>query len=1000
MELQELKATTSLGQEKSNVISINNLMNPVDIDSKDKSEFYKNKDKKGKHCQRGRPRNRIILSCFKCRSLRQKCDRNKPSCSRCVATKYAHCEYMEDFDPSITYQQHLERLGLKDKRVKQSFPKEESDEKTMQHDFEMDQSLPNHEKDDSFVSDLKDNESNRVFNDSNIKTKIPNLSSSTSPQGSLETEKTEGEEVEEIESIKSSQNGYQEFCEKLNFVKPNKKLRFLLPEHDKKNENSKCHKLKMKSKLKMKCHKHNIEKRIHAALENSRDVNSLDISEQVDRLLLKSAVDLHRANSKNSKASYISILDSVNMPQQELVKSKNHPAVSFFDSLFSSDTTVKNKLFVKPREAGQPKKFELSTQTALAQQQLFTRIFSSSVKNIWKVVALEFLGSLDFNKFNRLQFLIKANKNFLQSWKGNNENVFEQLLEAIPKKFKDFSTIVYSFFSSNLHKFFGFINETKLREKIKEIFITDAKGNITNIFLNEQYDQYYLGILILMFRMCVDPEEYHHPVFDKVTQIVTNFYMDIYSKAHLRAQFLLLVFFKCELQYRETFCVNNKLVDDLLGCAYAIDLPKLITINQGNEDRSILENLWYWVLFIDILAFLELGTPLRFKHNSFDENLLLTNERGRIPLLKKFLFLTRKIFTALEHPFQDPDIDCIFEKINEFCNNYLAPLNYYMNLNSSNDVDPFDFLILTTFMDIKLTLLAYRLALTDLPEEKQALKNKLLGLCITSRMISYTQNYCMLKKVKNIHASNKTDFSAALSSLKKHEKLEENKLRPSWNPNFMCPTFGFSYAGFLNDKTITIMTVLIIEDIQQFLECGNKVTSISSNSQDFKALDALSKQLVDYAVFNGENVTLNYSFYDIMLLTNYWVRKCEQQFIMIPHRVSFPIIFPEIMAYKLEKTIELMFQDSTKFNSFDDFLIQFEKFKLIKAQDLTKERQEDSTDSESGAETDNTEIVSVGKQSSMQLTPGAQSNNQFFNFPDLTLDLESVELSDLMKLLI
>ena len=41
-------------------------------------------------------RKRRILSCFRCRYLRNKCDRATPRCGRCVENNCDKCEYMTE----------------------------------------------------------------------------------------------------------------------------------------------------------------------------------------------------------------------------------------------------------------------------------------------------------------------------------------------------------------------------------------------------------------------------------------------------------------------------------------------------------------------------------------------------------------------------------------------------------------------------------------------------------------------------------------------------------------------------------------------------------------------------------------------------------------------------------------------------------------------------------------------------------------------------------------
>lgn len=959
MKENGLKGASSTHCSDSGVLTITSLMNPVKNEEADET-----KSSASTLSQRApkKIRNRIIISCFKCRSLRQKCDRKKPTCSRCASTKYPHCEYMEDFDQNITFQEHLDRLGLKDKRLKKKGLNDESEDSC----GKLINSLP-----------LGRNKGVAMPKDSSFQAKRK-LS-------------------DNIES------------------KASKKLRFLLPENqvdeNRNNNLSRSNKLPNVQKLLG-------SKLYQQALEKARNPDGEqreDVSDQLNRLLIQTAMDLKKSNRNDLKSSYISILDSskpaTSAQQKEAIEKGSHPANSYFDSLFSSDTTIINKLFAKYREYGDTLEYDITTQSSITLDQILQRVFSPNLKKIWRIVGMEYVMKLDFSKYKRLQFLLKANTNFLHSWQSNNENVCEQLLDAIPSNFEDFSKIVNGFFVTNLHKCFTFLNEVKLKEKLAAIFKTDSAGNIEEIVMEEYQDQCYLGIITLMYRMMVDPEEYHHPVFDRISQIVFDFYMERYSLTHIRTQFLLLLFFKSELQFRDTYTINSKVVDSLLSWAYKIDLPKLVRDeNYGEENKDILENMWYWVLYIEILAFLELGLAMRFKHNSFDETSLLTNERGRMPLLKNFIFLMRKIMTALENPFEDPDIDCIFSKVDEFCANYLAPLNYYMDIGSSNEIDHFDYIILNSFMNLKLSLFSYKFSLSESKEQKEEIKEQLLAMCLTSRNMLYVEQLGILQKVKMLLSTGTTDFSSCLKSLKKHDRLEENSQRPAWLPDFICPTFALLGGGDLYDKAVTIMETIALDGINAYFDGGRslKDDSLFRTADDYLSLDAICADLINYSAFKAPRPASKCSPYDIMQLDRLWITKCEKDYQLIPMRISFPVIFSSTFIAKIFAAMEVLFDNSSSIKNYEDFIAAFERSNSAPGKGVsTKDANHKSTEDADPMKTDDLtrerDPFVLSPHNPVQLTPGVSTDNASSNnllpFPELMNDIELLDFSDFIKLL-
>lgn len=979
---------------KINALLIDNLMNPIEnkdqstsvntINRSTEAPFSKEKKNDFKYHVK-KSRNRIILSCFKCRSLRQKCDRMRPSCTRCTRSAYSPCEYMQDFDPSITYKEHLERLGLRDKRIEQDQEKEK-----ISHNRNSNKTKENH---DNGMLSTTNNDANSTADSTTYNSTMENGDNKSFDLDVLDTSINHFDK----EQIFKENNDNKSNC----FKNKKKHLRFILPT---KNADDISNKEIYSNQFKKKLHSDRGRKRLF----NKQDNN--EVSDQVNRLLVQAAIDLRNSNKNESKSCYISVLDSTSPTTQKKLHNSDHPPSSFFDSLFKIDTTVKNKLFAKYKKQGDFLQFDVITQNTLSLEQILKRVFPPNMLNLWRVIGTEYVLKIDFSKYKRLELFVNSNTIFLQSWKNNIENVFEQLLKAIPRNFNDFEKIVNTFFTTNLHKSFTFLNEVNLKNKIKEIFKKDFNGNIEAIVLNNYKDQYYLGIIILMYRFVIDPEMYHHLVFDKVTKIVSEFYTEKYQEPLLKLQYFLLLFFKCELQYKETCTINSNIVTHLLEWAYTIDLPKLVSDASINDENNIIaENIWYWILYIEILAFLELGLSLKFKHNTFDEKTLLTNKRGRISLLKNYIFLMRKILTALENPFHDPDIDCIFGKIDEFCHNHLAPLNYYMKTECSKDIDPFDYYVLLPFMNIKVSLLSYKFMLSETPEVKESNKDKLLGTCIASRMMVYAYQHCLLKRAEKIKMknNNKFNFDDCLKFLKTGNKLTENDLRPKWSPDYICPTFAFLSADNLYDKSVSVIKTVAVDELKIHLIENNQLKehSLCKDSEDLESLDYLTKQLVDYSIFNTERPVFKYSPYDIILLEEIWAIKCENEYILQPMRVSFPTSFSVNFATKLKATVGLLFNRDYSIRNYDELIFLLENIRINKDQSVTiQDRNQGNKDitfclNKNSSENNTPSLMHLNNQTAVTLTPENYNNNNGLNFQDLMTDIDTLEFSEFMKLL-
>lgn len=84
------------------------------------------------------------------------------------------------------------------------------------------------------------------------------------------------------------------------------------------------------------------------------------------------------------------------------------------------------------------------------------------------------------------------------------------------------------------------MNENDIKGKFHDIFKYDKKTGLLNeIILEENQDQYYLGIIILLFQLMVDPEIYYDPVFEKIDDIVCDVKIERFKKWILKMSVLL-----------------------------------------------------------------------------------------------------------------------------------------------------------------------------------------------------------------------------------------------------------------------------------------------------------------------------------------------------------------------------------------------------------------------------------------------------------------------------
>ncbi|KAF0277371.1 hypothetical protein FOG50_01821 [Hanseniaspora uvarum] len=795
-------------------------------------------------------RRRRILSCFRCRYLRNKCDRAKPRCGRCVENNCEKCEYMSDNGTREEYIKHLESNGHKDNRIK------------------------------------------------------------------LEND-----------------------C-------PNRKVRFEVPATSPKS----------------------VKK---------------PISNEITKLLYRTAIDLKTPLNKEN-LSYISILDkSIKKKSTMSEVDDKKLSLKYTAEIFSDGERIVNKLFVKNRTPGsdEPLKYQITAQSSLCLDQIYLRLLPFQIKELWREMAFDYYQEIDFEKYGRLTAAKPSNSNFLDNWNSEKKNVFEELLNVLPKDFEVLRLIVFEFFNTELYKTFKILNEDEIKESFFSIFKFDKKtGNISQINLEDYQDQYYLGTIVLIFQLMVDPELYHDPIFQKVDDIVSEVKLDRYRNGYLKCQYYLLTLFKNEMHYKAAFSTNKRVINDLLSWAQEIEKNYKDNDVLDPKEQEIINNTWYWIMYFEVLAYIEIGISPRFNYHFINDKTLNKCERGRIPLMKKLAFLVGKIALACEHPSFNPDIEYLCGEIDDFIKRNLAPIDYYMDTEKSKKVDAFDFNILNPLLSLKLSLWSYKYALTTEEKEYSDMKNKLYGLCFVARTIFYTQQSKIIFEIENIKDINAYSFNNHLKSLKKNEKLLENEQRPIWVPQLIAPNFMMFCSDLLYERAAALIEFIAFESLKHFYNSENRRVLNDEQTEEFA--QRLNTALIHYALGKTDKFDFEYTPMDVILLHDKLVHlKLENNF-KLPARIAYPrFILLEFVCVIKEILQKINVEDGEKFK-YEHLLKAYENYKLAKKK-LKKSDGKHLTENE---ENEANSAVTLFSPNTLDLN-------------DLWSDMEDFDMLDFMKLL-
>lgn len=706
------------------------------------------------------------------------------------------------------------------------------------------------------------------------------------------------------------------------------------------------------------------------------------LDKQISKLIYKTAMDL-KAPLKKDNLTYISILDKTIDESPSTEDTEKSLSLRYTDEVFSNGIKTVNKLFVKNKTPGsqEPLEFQVTAQSSLCLDQIFLRILPFEIRFLWREIALDHYHQIDFKKYHRLSSAKPSDAKLLAKWNVAEQNLFDELLQALPKEFNVFKSIVFEYFRIDLHKSFPFLNENDIKGKFHDIFKYDKKTGLLNeIVLEENQDQYYLGIIILLFQLMVDPEIYYDPVFEKIDDIVGDVRIDRFKYGYQRCQYFLLVLFRNEMQFQATFSTNKKVVNDLLNWAQEIEKSFKDSETLDAQDQEIINNVWYWITYFEVLAYIELGISPKFNYHFINDRPVNYCERGRVSLIKKLSFLVGKIALACENPSFNPDIDYLCLEIDKFIDRNLAPLCYYMDTEKCKKVDTFDFNILNPLLTLKLSLLSYRYALTTDESEYEYFKNKLCGLCYVSRTVFHTQQSKIMSFVESMDNKSRYCFDKKLASLKKHERLSENKNRPAWIPQMIGPNFMIFCSELLHERAVCLIEFVAFLSLRDYYNLTNRDSLHQKNSDDF--LTKLNTEFINFGLGKTESIDLSYSPMDFVLLHDKWVHRRVEKALKLPRRISHPVF----LLLEFACIIKEIFERVTVKND--------EKFTYQLLLDAYESLKSEKKKSEKGLETHsnvNTGKEDVGSELLLSSDP--------LNLNDLWLNMEDIEMVDFMKLL-
>ncbi|SCU87326.1 LAME_0D09648g1_1 [Lachancea meyersii CBS 8951] len=290
------------------------------------------------------------------------------------------------------------------------------------------------------------------------------------------------------------------------------------------------------------------------------------------------------------------------------------------------------------------------------------------------------------------------------------------LINSILPDLPPYETIesrLLEFFDDPLHTYYQFLDKDKVLRDFSRCFVPGyiaAKGNDNvprrqvAMVLTEDKKMFFIIGIVLMILSLLHYKKNIPTSFQRLSISLLGFTTakSLYVE---RAQFLLLVYM---------VRVYNGLSGS--GCSHLVSLSTLLCstsmslglhkdidqlyAHQSAEVGSLtsLKNLWYWTLFVDLNVSFDIGSPMAISSAHYDDSRLVTFDRGRIALLRNFLFVGRKCMHAIFDTVHRPPMMTLVSQLTDFIEGSFKPLKYYTDSSLISEVDLFDIMILSPTM--------------------------------------------------------------------------------------------------------------------------------------------------------------------------------------------------------------------------------------------------------------------------------------------------------------
>ncbi|AMD22558.1 HHL212Wp [Eremothecium sinecaudum] len=272
---------------------------------------------------------------------------------------------------------------------------------------------------------------------------------------------------------------------------------------------------------------------------------------------------------------------------------------------------------------------------------------------------------------------------------GNARSILEALCLCLPS-YEVVERALNLAFKSPFYRNLSFLDRDKVMQDFYTCFMKGTNDLLTGespiirLIPTGKKNYYTVGVIVVL--LCIIHFGNHVPLDVElfIKYLSTSFNGKVFYVE--RVEFFVLRFY-----YRNLFgknggdCIHTvffaeEAITTAIHMGFHKDINDLYKNHPVYKDRILyLENLWHWVLFIDVEVSLSMGVPLHISEKFVTSESILDRNTGSLYFLKEVIVKFRSILNRIYSPVGTPDLKALIEEIREFVRRNYKSLSFYLD---------------------------------------------------------------------------------------------------------------------------------------------------------------------------------------------------------------------------------------------------------------------------------------------------------------------------------